>query len=112
MRLFQSEDVGNGRSNVILHHTFVEFTALLYIFTGDDERCLHLVHSFAAMSFFNATVVGSDDKNSFFQHAGIFYGLNHTGYIGIQFFQFGIILRSVVSGLVSYVVRIIKTDGE
>ena len=90
----------------------MEFAALLYIFTGNDERSLHLIHGFTAMAFFDTSVIGSDDEDSFFQYAGIFNGLDDAGYIGIQFFQLCIIFGSVMSRLVSYVVGIIETDGE
>ena len=78
--------MGYGGSNVILHHTFMKFTAFLHVFTGNDERSLHLIHGFAAMSFLNTAVVGGDNEDSFFQYTGIFHGFDNTGYISIQFF--------------------------
>lgn len=88
LRLFQTEDIGDGGSNVVLHHAFVKFTALLHIFTGNDERGLHLIHGFAAMTFFDTSVVGSDDEDGFLQHAGVLNGLNDAAILSLLLFFF------------------------
>ena len=95
--------MGDGGCNVILHHAFVEFSPLLYILSGDDEGSLHLLHALAAMSFFNAAVVGSNDEDGFFQHACIRDGLDDATHIAVQLFQLRIVFGCVVSGLMAYV---------
>lgn len=44
----------------------MKFHTFFYVFTGNNERCLHLLHGFAAMSLINATVVSGNNKDSLF----------------------------------------------
>ena len=61
---------------------------------------------------FNASVVGSNDEDGFFQHACLCNGLDDAAHITVEFFQFGVIFRSIVSGLMAYMVGVVKANGK
>ena len=62
--------------------------------------------------FFNASVVGSNDEDGFFQHACLCNGLDDTAYVAVKLFQLGIVFRSIVSGLMAYVVGVVEADSK
>ena len=65
LRLFEVEDRCYCGSYIVLHHAYiVKPKPFLDILAGNDERSFHLLHRLSAMSFVDATMIGSQYENS------------------------------------------------
>ena len=108
--LFQPENVGNRGSAIELHHALFKFIAFLDAFSCNDEGGFHLLHRLSAVPFLYSAVVCGNDENRFVRHACLIDRLNNLTDVAIQFVQFLVILRRVVSHAMPYMVRFVKNN--
>ena len=112
LRLFEVEDRCYCGSYIVLHHAYiVKPKPFLDILAGNDERSFHLLHRLSAMSFVDATMIGSQYENSIIKDSCFFYCLDNLTHVCIQFFEFLIICRSVMSLGMAGMVGTVITNG-
>lgn len=78
--------------------------SFLMFFPDDEGVCISCM--VLPPCLFNASVVGSNDE--LFLSACLCNGLDDAAHITVEFFQFGVIFRSIVSGLMAYMVGLSK----
>ena len=63
------------------------------------------------MSLIDSPMISGDNNDAVFINTRFLDGIHNTAHIAVQFFQFGIISRSIVSVTVPYVVRVVETES-
>ena len=63
------------------------------------------------MTMVDTAVVGSNDEDTLFIDAGILGRLDNLTDVAVQFLQVGIIFRGIMTGIVSYMIRIVEDKG-
>ena len=91
----KTDAIVDAQSNCIMLSS--KAPPFLMFFPAIMNGVFHLLHGLSAMSLIDSPMISGDNNDAVFINTRFLDGIHNTAHIAVQFFQFGIISRSIVS---------------